>query len=461
MKLKHQILWYLSLSITIVTMSTSCKKYLDEKSNKNFTPISTLKDAQAILDYYITMNQTDLNSGEVSTDDYYLTESIYPQMQDTYRRMYLWEKDHLFEPEFNDWSNLYNAVYIANSALEALPKIERTSANGTQWDSVKGQALFFRSWFYLQGLNIWAPAYSQAGASKDLAIPLRLNTNFNEKSERVTLDVAFQQLINDLESASVLLPINQLGLTRPSRAAALALLSRVYLYYGDYTKSALKARESLKLHESLLDFNGLDSTRNYPISPLNTEIIFQSYIYLPRPLNNANASIDNTLISLYEKNDLRKAIFFKKNNDNNYSFHGSYQGNQLLFTGISTNEVLLSLAEAEVRSGNVNEGIKYVDELLDKRWKRDGSTGLSLYKPTIKNNEAEALEFILTERRKELLMRGLRWPDIKRLNKKGNNIALKRVLGDKVYKLEPNSPRFVLPIPEDIINLTGMPQNPR
>ena len=56
-------------------------------------------------------------------------------------------------------------------------------------------------------------------------------------------------------------------------------------------------------------------------------------------------------------------------------------------------------------------------------------------------------------------MRGLRWMDLKRLNKEGANIVLKRVTEDKEYTLLPNSNFYALPIPEDIIQLTGMPRN--
>jgi starch-binding outer membrane protein, SusD/RagB family len=56
-------------------------------------------------------------------------------------------------------------------------------------------------------------------------------------------------------------------------------------------------------------------------------------------------------------------------------------------------------------------------------------------------------------------MRGLRWIDIKRLNKEGAGIVLKRLIGDKTYTLQPNDPRYALPLPADIILNTGMQQN--
>ena len=59
------------------------------------------------------------------------------------------------------------------------------------------------------------------------------------------------------------------------------------------------------------------------------------------------------------------------------------------------------------------------------------------------------------------MMRGLSWMDIKGLNKEGANISLTRTINNKVYTLPANDPRFVLPIPDDVIEMSGMAQNSR
>jgi hypothetical protein len=56
-------------------------------------------------------------------------------------------------------------------------------------------------------------------------------------------------------------------------------------------------------------------------------------------------------------------------------------------------------------------------------------------------------------------MRGLRWSDIKRLNKENYQITPERKIGSNTYLLPPNSSRYALPLPDDIIRLTGMQQN--
>ena len=83
-----------------------------------------------------------------------------------------------------------------------------------------------------------------------------------------------------------------------------------------------------------------------------------------------------------------------------------------------------------------------------------------MFNPYTASSAQSALALILTERRKELIFRNLRWMDIKRLNKEGANIWLKRIVAGQTYTLPANDNRFALALPSDIISMTGMPQNP-
>jgi hypothetical protein len=80
--------------------------------------------------------------------------------------------------------------------------------------------------------------------------------------------------------------------------------------------------------------------------------------------------------------------------------------------------------------------------------------------PIIVTDSAAALDTILLERRKELVMRTLRWIDIKRLNKEDRNIVPVRIVAGERFSLPPNDNRYALPLPSDVVNISGMPQNP-
>jgi hypothetical protein len=165
------------------------------------------------------------------------------------------------------------------------------------------------------------------------------------------------------------------------------------------------------------------------------------------------AKIDSNLYKSYNANDVRKAVFFRANSDGTYFFSGDYNGANP-FDGIATDEVLLMRAECSARLNNKDAALTDLNSLMIKRWKNNGT-----WSPFSASNSQQALDIILTERRKELIFRDLRWMDIKRLNKENANITLKRVVSGQQFILPPNDKKFALPIPPDIVNLTGMQQN--
>ena len=436
-----------------------CRKFLEEKPNKQLVIPATLSDVQALLDNYEKLNmQSDCSALEASADNYYVTTTDFNAMLVDYRRTYLWEKDFLFPTMPNNWSTCYDQVYIANTALEALDKIEKTTTNATEWNNIQGQALFWRAKAMQQLAFGWCLAYDETSANNDLGLPLRLNSNFNEVSVRSSVKETYQQLLSDLMAGAALLPNRALALTRPSKAAAFGLLARTYLSMRKYEQAGKYADSSLQLYSTLLDYNAFNAAASFPMPSFNngnTEIIFESRALVPTPLNNSISKTDSLLYNSYAVNDTRKTLFFKNNNNGSFGFKGSYEGSGALFTGLATDEMYLTRAECFARAGNITAAMNDLNTLLVKRWKTGTFISFSA------STTIEAVQKVLTERRKQLLYRNWRWMDIKRLNKEGANIVLKRIINSTEYVLPPNDLRYALPIPEQVIELSGMQQNLR
>jgi tetratricopeptide (TPR) repeat protein len=443
--------WLVAIAILFTT--TSCKKYLAEKSDKKLVIPASLKDVQALLDDYPRMSQGDIIAQEISADDYWLSDKTF----NTYKaqqRMYLWEKDFIFDPGYNDWSRNYAIVYTANTVLEYTAKIARDEFNKAEWNNVTGQAYYHRGKSFFDIAATWALAYDPATAATVPGIPLRLNTQFNEPSTRASLQATFQQVIGDLENAIRLLPVVPVTVLRPSKPAAYGMLARAYWYMGNYGLAGLYADSCLQLNNKLIDYNTIDSTTTYPFRAFNDEVI-SVHTFAKGVLYNFNAKIDSVLFGMYSSNDLRKSLFFTTNADGTAGFRGSYFGSESFQHGIATDEMYLIRAEANARAGKPEAALRDLNELLEKRWR----TGTFI--PYTTNTQNGLLDLVLKERRKELLMRGLRWMDVKRLNREGTNIVMQRKIKGNVYTLPPNDKRYAMAIPEDVITLSGIAQNPR
>ncbi len=434
---------------------TGCKKYLDEKSNQALVVPTTIEDLQSLMDTYFVMNQNDPGSSEISADNFYLQYSDWSGFDQTEQNTYVWEKANLFAPgNANDWAYLYNYVYNANLVLSNLNAINRSANDQSDWNNVKGQALFIRARSFLHAAFIWSLAYDSGSATTDMGIPLRLDPNFNTTSVRSNVQQTYDRIVQDLKLAIPLLPVTPLHVLRASKPAAYALLARTYLSMRKYDKELLYADSCLQLNNTLMDYNnkgtGIDPASQYPFSRFNPEVLFDSQI--PYPYSLYYGYVDSALYDSYDANDLRKALFYPT--PQIQYFNGNYEGADNLFSGIATDEVYLTRAECYARSGNKEAALADLNALMMKRWKS------GTFKAFTASDAADAVNRVLAERRKELVLRGLRWMDIKRLNKEGANIVLKRMLNGRTYTLTPNDSRYALPIPEDVINISGMKQNP-
>lgn len=453
--LKYAILIFF---LFVCFLIPGCKKYLEEKQDQKLTVPDTVQDLQSLLDNWYTINQNFPEAGELSSDDYFLTYSDWSSRREYIRRTYTWEEDRLFEPGTNNgWGNSYYNAYIANTVLYHIPNVRKTTANESEWNNTKGSANFLRGICFAQLAWIWSLAYDEMTSETEMGIPLRLDPDFNTLSTRSTVKQTYDQIINDLKEAANYLPETPTHVIRPSKAAAYGWLARVYLSMRKYDSALIYSSKYLDRYSELLDFNSFDSSSDDPISSFNTEVIYHSL--MNTPVSSSRIRIDSTLYNSYKENDLRKVIFFKSNGNGTYRFKGSYDGSNYggnAFNGIATDEIYLIRAECFARRGDKDAALNDLNTLMEKRWKNNGT-----WIPFTTASSQDALIIILQERRKELIQRGLRWADIKRLNKEGANIILKRELNSTVYILSPNSPRYALPIPEDVIAITGMIQNPR
>ena len=443
------------LSILLLPVN-SCKKYLDAKPDAKLATPSQLKDLQALLDNYNQMNAQFPAGTGMFSDNYYLTDedwaSIYSEDQ---RNYYIWQRD---DNNTGDWQAPYNSIYTSNLVLETLSNVSFDPSEKELLDNIKGAALFFRGSYFYSIAQLFAKSYDRGSAATDLGIPLRLSTDLTEKSVRATIQDTYRQIISDLKESVPLLPTISSIKTRPCKAAAYGALSRTYLAMADYPNANSYADSCLSVYNTLMDYNSLDSNSPYTIERFNPEVIFQAVSLSVEPLQPSICRIDSTLYRSYDDNDLRKVIFFDANTDGSFSFKGDYDGGTEnyghLFTGIVTDEQYLIKAESEVRLGNSINALKNLNALLKNRYSTQSFVPITVSDP------AELLSIILVERRKELLFRGSRLTDLKRLNKTPEfAITLKRLLNGQVYKLPPNDNRYVAQIPKIVVDF-GVAQNP-
>jgi len=455
-------IWHISLCTLLAAFLFSCKKqdqFLNALPNENLAVPNTLSDLQLMIQNDQLFNAQDPGWGQESSDDGFTTTNFFLRNTPLDQNIFIWEKN-IYPDQVTgspDWSLSYQQVFYANTILEALEKINPTSSQTLQFNTIKGSALFFRAKAFYNLLQEFAKPFNSNTANTDMGIPLRVSSDFNKKYPRASVKACYDQVIGDMQAALNLLPNTSTLITLPNKISANGFLARIYLTMSDYKNAFSYSNASLSSYNTLTDYNSLN-IGDFPItnSPL-AEDVFHC-VTLNYFLSNVNhVMVDSSLYNSYDNNDLRKSIFFFQNLSF-YSFWGTYDVLQTNFSfdGIATDEMYLIRAESNARLGNVSDAMNDLNALLVKRYITN------TFVPRVAANSSDALTQILTERRKELVWRGLRWSDLRRLNQEPQfAITLKRYVNGITYTLPPNDPRYTLPIPPQEIILTGIQQNPR
>jgi len=454
MKRYQKIVLYPAMLLLSLISFQGCKKYLDEKPDQQLSTIETTEDMQALLDNYLKINFNDPGVANSCTDDYYVTNDVFNARTEQDRNLYLWKAENNFAPLSSYWASSYEVVYICNAILDAVAKKNSPINPDAKLKYIVAQSLFHRSKAFLNVISIWTKAYDQGSAATDLGIPLRLDADFNKTSVRASLAESYDQVLNDLKAAIADLPVKDVSVIRPSKAAAYGLLSRTYLQMRNYVQAGLYADSALQIQKTLMDFNTLNASANFPVAQQNAEVLFDSRAVATATGSQARALISPELYNLYGNNDLRKTVFFRASGSA-YIFKGYYAGGPSVFNGVATDELLLTRAECLTRQNKINEALTDLNRLLVNRYRK------GTFVPNVNLTQAALLALIKVERRKELVFRTLRWGDIKRWNVEGDGIVLSRTVNGEQTILAPNSLRYALPLPEDVIALTGMQQNPK
>lgn len=445
------------LPLTLIILFGGCEKFLNEKSDISLSIPESFKDLRAMMNNGGQLISSFPSLIEGGSDDYYVKESLLKGRPEREQFVYTWTI-HSERSDLSSWNRMYNTVLIANTVLEGLDRIN----DGSEYERtiLKGEAKFVRALAFYYLSQMFCFPYDPERKGELLGIPLRTSSDFADEFERSTMEETYDFIISELTESITHLPESVQYKSSPSKSACYALLARLYLIMGDYENANKQADFALGLNDSLLDYNTLDPNLSFPIPIANEEIIYYGVGANGYLLNNNRAFIPRYIFDFYEEDDLRKKIFFFNGAGSDIAFKGNYTGrNSIYFGGFATDELYLIRAECEIRLGNVDAGLDFLNNLLVKRYEKDSFSFFSDL------DRSTALDIVLSERRKELIKRGIRWTDLRRLLREPNKVSTlfrksDNGIDDAPYKLEPEPKNYTYPIPSGVTDIHPYEQNP-
>lgn len=440
--------------------------FLELKREANQVIPKDLKDYDALISNRLMSTQSSHLLGSVGGDEFEVSTQVwhsFPLAYSVEKNAYIWSDDVYESKEVDDWNKAYQRILYANITLDAI-KLNLKTGDEQAYRRVVGQAYFHRAWNFFQLAQEFCDSYGEQ-PELQLGIPLRTSYDLEQTFKRSTLKETYAHIIEDLENAHMLLPVEQNSPFLPNRPAAYGLLARVYLNMGNFERAFHYSSLSLDDNDFLIDLNDIDfvflNEGSSPFSSMlygigNRSVLFMS-IFSPVIASAARFNVANEFYNDFAVEDLRKSLFFHHFNGR-VIYVGSYygQGHSNFFSGLSTEEQYLINAECAARLGLLDVSLERLNQLIKHRHAKD------MYAEIEVSDNQELMSIILMERRKELYMRGVRWEDIRRLNREGKHITvIKKEIGGAEFTLEANSSKWVWPIPDSEILRNSLEQNQR
>lgn len=337
------------------------------------------------------------------------------------------------------WTTLYSRLYAVNLAVEGLKQATNLNYQG-QW---LGEAYFLRGLLYFYQTNLYGD------------VPLVLSSDYlsNNGLARSPQADVYKQILFDLKQAQSLLG-NQYrdatgavttGRGRPNRAAATALLARVYLYMKDWKNAEAQADS---LIADAADYQLLPVSKVFLVN--STEVIWgvvpfqvQGFPYVVKDVKNyympagstpakapVLATLADSLVAAFEPGDGRYSNWVGKDTVAasggtpasvyfyafKYKANGTYTAAQETVSMLRLAEQYLVRAEARAQQNNLSGALADLNAVRTR-------AGLGASAAV---TQADVLGAILHERRVELFTEeGHRFFDLRRT---GNLDAVMNVL---------------------------------
>ena len=383
------------------------------------------------------------------------------------------------------WSTAYVTIAMANNVIDNLEGKATGDVTEQDLNNLKAECLFIRAFAHFCNVLTYGQPYTYCVANdkESLGVPYVYHTDPDGKPARETVISNYENIVKDLLDAEACIdpdysPVSvRSGLVDPLAAVNLqtiqALLSRVYLYMGEWQNAAdyaTKVIESGKYE--------MWTAEEYPTvwgQELGSgEVIFEVYgkrtngaygswedlSYLTSPEGSGDPQAAQPLIDLYAEGDVRLDTYrTDEKEESGILWTAKYPGKGDNAAPDCNNVVIFRLSEMYLNRA----------EAIMRGAKVDGATAVSDLNVITSNRGAEAYTSagpvdIQTERRKELAWEGHYVYDLARwgLPVERSKAAAEYPLITQNQDIPFPSPKWALPLPKSELDVNeNLVQNPK
>ncbi len=491
-------------TIATIVATTACSDFLEPNSPSEFVPEDAVSLNELLLGEAYQRNDMDGFNVFLNLLDDDIEAAPFQKATDgfdanKYLAAFTWQPDmfKMMEEANSGHTNLYQSYYEvilgANAVIDYLPRVKDTENN---INKVKAQAYALRGFYYFNLVNIFGKPYNSDSTA--LGVPLKLQSGIEPSDDylkRKTVAEVYAQVLSDLHTAEAAyqeLPHSEQWSDnfRTSLPMVQLMLSRTYLYMENWGKAAEYAKMVMDDQRfKLVDLsaeptegtndNG-ETVRTYITMPTYkcsetiwpygdvTDMFKWTYDYantensITGQMMHAYFQASKELLDSYLEWDLRLTHYIVQAPDGNNGMMNMAFGKvnvgtkyylPISQTGtfgrcLRLSEAYLNYAEAMAMLGGSGdtEAAATINKLREKRFFEEDFEEESF------SSNAELVQFIRDERRRELCFEGHRWFDLRRWGMPAitHNWHTSDSESD-TYRLEEGDLLYTIPIPDEAL----------
>ena len=485
--------------------ATSCGDFLEPNSTSEFVPKDAVSLNELLLGEAYQRNDMTgfsvflgLLDDDIEAAPYQIPTDGFEA--DKYLAAFSWQPDmfKMMEKAAAGHTNIYQSYYEVilgtNAVIDYLPNVTDTPDN---INKVKAQAYALRGFYYFNLVNIFGAPYNSSDTTA-LGVPLKLQSGIEPSDDylkRKTVVEVYAQILSDLHTAEATyleLPVSEQWSDnfRTSLPMVQLMLSRTYLYMQNWEEAARYAKMVMDDKRfKLVDLNTV------PLEEMNSD-----GKYVRTYLNMPTYKCSETIWPYGNVTDMFKWTYDYANTTSSISgqkMHGYFQASESLLgsyldwdlrlmhyivqapdgqggemtmpfgkvnigttyympvtaTGtfgrcLRLSEAYLNYAEAMAMLGGSgdDEATAALNTLLENRFDPEDFEEVEF------ESNAELVQFVRDERRRELCYEGHRWFDLRRWGMP----AITHTWHDgesqsSSYTLQEGDLLYTIPIPDEAI----------
>lgn len=468
----HKILIFTLL----LTSFSSCKFLEVERVGKTdiptfFADVSSLTPSINGIynEYYGVIDSHTLLYAEVAGDHFVLSSS-----ETEWRRFANFESTYMDEttPVGYIWQKTYNVIANCNQLLYWAPKLHSSYPNYSDLiENTCAEALFMRALCHFDLVRVYAQNYTYTENASHLGVPIiTWVPAVYDKIARNSVKEVYAQIIKDLnDSANKFTSSYSKNAYYASPLACKALLSRVYLYMGDYENAIKYASEVIskvqlterkdyiKMYTSK---DEISSEAIFRLNGYNQSSVIKKFFDYSGP--KAAPSQKLKALFIYD-NDIRMDLFKIKALDPDTGIDKIYNNTFIKYQCtdaisdekkhyntfiLRASEMYLIRAEAQCKLGYLDKAAEDIKILISR------ATGSLASEISLPYSNQESLDkLIMQERQRELCGEGHRFFDLARRHE---NIDRHTDTNLTLLRLEYPDYRYVLAIPYIELTVNSM-----